>query len=1344
VNSLLLTLTALLILVLSALFAAPLFIDWNDYRPVFETQAAKLLGRDVKVGGKVHLVLLPAPELRFDDVKVADQHGRLDQPFLQARSIEAWLNINALLTGTIEARKIAIVDPILRLDVNVDGTGNWSDVGRRGVALPFAPKDVLLDEVSVSGGRIEITKQGAPRLTLENINGSASAQSLSGPYKVSAAYDYDGRPQELKFSTSAPDADGLFRIKSSLRDIDGNTSYILDGGVSGLGATPIYEGTIVVRAANVAEANGEEPQADAVGDALRRDKTSLFELKGPLKATPDRAELPAFDLTVHAKGRPQIFKGRLAFDLGERVEASGALAAGFVDLDALFAGPGAAAKLSPADVLYMFAEEILNGAAAFGDGKLDIVVEQAGLGGDLLSAVELALARQSDVISIQRLKAVLPGDNRLEASGRLSRGEFGPVFAGPVKVEGSGLRPLTRWAGGNRDISGQASIGDFTVTANATIGDGALSLADVEGELSGTKFGGALRLQGGERRLIEVTLDSDRLDLREVIGERPLLGFWLPSFTNAGVHAAGEASLFDEFRDDDMRVTLRVGELLLPKIPGGSLDAKFALQGDQLDVEQLEFASANALTLTGKGRIERLTKAPSGRVDFALQAATPDSLRIVASLFGFPERVSGSEHLAALAPLDVRVSLTAAHEADATNAAIELTGKAGGSDVSLVARAIGDPAKLAEAKLDIDGSVTGEKPHALLVLLFPDLPVERLSTTGQSHGKLTIKLAGVPNTNVTGKAGLEMQAIGIAFSGQGSFQASGLAFTGKGALVSRDASLALMLGGFEAPPSAAGVPLQLLFDLVKQGPAIELKGLTGAIAGESVIGNARVDLAGDKPRFAITASAGSISLPSLLGMLVAWQRTPSTEELLGAVGTGASEFWPARGFSLGPIETSEGEITLNASTLSLGSTLKAQNATLTAAFSKDGLAVTGLKGGLFGGELAASGALSPRGNGAELEAHVELKAGRLEELTKAVAGTSLATGPFDLTFAVQGEGLSPPGLIAGLSGDGTLALGPGALQSLSSDPLRGVAATAAKKTIKADKDEIEAEANAVREKITKGTYKYAPVNFAFEIKNGTLRLAPTVLAGAGAETKVNGYVELASLKLDSEWALSLTGASASDVPPVNLLFTGTLNNAGAIAPTIDTAAIEAYLTMRRMQEDVERLETLDVTGRTQPPIEANEEPTSAMPEEPAEPIIEAPQEAVATATPEPEQPATETQAMNEPLPPPPSSSQPLPTAMQLLEQAEAEERRKAEKEERKRAAVMPAPSLSGTPAPAEPAPGGTSTEAVATPQAEAPPEVEVTPPPQPKVQKKRRQTPSARRREAPDDWRKGIPFLGGG
>ena len=90
-------------------------------------------------------------------------------------------------------------------------------------------------------------------------------------------------------------------------------------------------------------------------------------------------------------------------------------------------------------------------------------------------------------------------------------------------------------------------------------------------------------------------------------------------------------------------------------------------------------------------------------------------------------------------------------------------GKAGGSDVSLVARALGDPDKPGEAKIAIDGSVTGERPQAVLVLLFPDLPVERLAAAGQNKGKLTVKLAGVPNARISGKAALETGSMGVAF-----------------------------------------------------------------------------------------------------------------------------------------------------------------------------------------------------------------------------------------------------------------------------------------------------------------------------------------------------------------------------------------------------------------------------------------------------------------------------------------------------------------------------------------------------------------------------------------------------
>ena len=83
---------------------------------------------------------------------------------------------------------------------------------------------------------------------------------------------------------------------------------------------------------------------------------------------------------------------------------------------------------------------------------------------------------------------------------------------------------------------------------------------------------------------------------------------------------------------------------------------------------------------------------------------------------------------------------------------------------------------------------------------------------------------------------------------------------------------------------------------------------------------------------------------------------------------------------------------------------------------------------------------------------------------------------------------------------------------------------------------------AVRDTLTKGILRSTrPPSFAFEVKNGTLRLAPATLSGTGADTKINAYVQLASLKLDSEWVMSLTGKGSKDVPPVTLVFAGPLS-----------------------------------------------------------------------------------------------------------------------------------------------------------------------------------------------------------
>jgi uncharacterized protein involved in outer membrane biogenesis len=1190
VNSFLLTLTAVLILVLGVLFAAPLFIDWNDYRPVFEAQAAKLLGRAVKVGGEVHLVLLPAPELRFDDVKVAAKDGTFEQPLLEARSIEALLNIGALMSATIEARKLTIAGPVLRLELNADGTGNWADVGRAHEALPFVPGEVMLDSVSVTDGRIELGKQGAPMLALDDVAGEASAASLTGPYKVATTYSFAGRRQDLKFSTSAPDDGGRFHLKSALRDPDRGSVYLLDGEVAGLGQRPAYDGNFILRtsiasgqppAAAPQPAPASTPSVPPEDVAASADAGSGFELKGELNATADRAELSAFELTLHAKGHPQLLKGKLALDFGEHPKTDAKLAARFLDVDAVLADAGHP-DVSPPAMLNGLAEKVLAEAAAAREGSIAVTIEQMSIGGDLIGDLDLALSTDAGGVKIDRLNAKLPGENRIEASGVLTKTSKGPVFSGPIKLEGSKLRTLARWASGDRDMSGQTSVGAFTLTADATLGGGDLKLDNASGALSDTKFKGAFGYRGGDPRSIELSLDSDRLDLKAVVGEDVAWRSWLPApAAGQPVPGASDSTPLAAFRDANVHVVLRVGELLLPSIPPGRLDANFRLARDKLDVTSLDFAAEGALKLNGKGHIDGLSASPSGEVNFALQAATPESMRVAGKLMGLDETLAKSLQLAAFAPLDLQIGLTVSGAGGATKGALHVKGKAGGADLSLAATASGDPARLAEAEIELDGAIASDRPQAVLGLLIPGLSPEQLASAGAEPGKLTVKAYGVPQTNVTGRVALVAVSTQASFDGNGSLKPEGLALNGQAAAKTGNAALALALLGLEPAPSATGVPLDLRAEIVKAPQSLDVKAISGEIAGQAVQGSGHFDLGGDKMRFSLNADADYVSLPALLGSLIAWRRTPSNDEVLGTIAQNASDLWPARGFALRALEGKAGDIAIKAKTLALGAPFQIDDAALTARIDQDGLSITDLDGALFGGSFAASGVLSPKGAGAELKAHAELASGKLDLLTQSLAGRALAKGPFTLSIDLSGEGLSPPGLVAGLSGGGTLFLDPGALQALSLDALKRVAIEANRKA-KLDKDEIAAKLQTLQDSVTHGTTAYAETAFPFEIKNGTLKLDPATLSSKGGETAVNGYLELASLRLDSEWAIRLDGGRDADMPPVNLVLAGSLADAGAISPVIDTAPIETFLTVSRMQEDVQKLETLDVSGRGQP------------------------------------------------------------------------------------------------------------------------------------------------------------------
>ena len=122
----LLYIAGLLTLALAALFAVPYFIDWNGYRGVFEEEATRILGREVRVGGDVNVTPVAGSLCALRQTAHRRYVGETGEPFFRADSFTMRLSVPPLLKGILEANEVELKRPIVPLAVDADGGGNWT------------------------------------------------------------------------------------------------------------------------------------------------------------------------------------------------------------------------------------------------------------------------------------------------------------------------------------------------------------------------------------------------------------------------------------------------------------------------------------------------------------------------------------------------------------------------------------------------------------------------------------------------------------------------------------------------------------------------------------------------------------------------------------------------------------------------------------------------------------------------------------------------------------------------------------------------------------------------------------------------------------------------------------------------------------------------------------------------------------------------------------------------------------------------------------------------------------------------------------------------------------------
>src|SRR6266566_1709418 len=238
-----------------AALIGPYFIDWNQFRPQFETEATRVVGAPVRVSGELDARLLPTPSLRLRSVVVgvANDLGKV-----RADKLDVEFSLGSLMRGEWRATELTINGMALDLGLDSQGRIDWPASSGK-----FNLGTLAIDRLNLTG-RIAL-HDAASRGTLEldDIVFNGDVRSLAGSVRGDGSFMLAGVRYPFRVS-SGQSADGNgTRVHLNIDPGAQALSADLEGVLSFEARAPRIEGALTLAAPSGAKTR------DAGSEALR-------------------------------------------------------------------------------------------------------------------------------------------------------------------------------------------------------------------------------------------------------------------------------------------------------------------------------------------------------------------------------------------------------------------------------------------------------------------------------------------------------------------------------------------------------------------------------------------------------------------------------------------------------------------------------------------------------------------------------------------------------------------------------------------------------------------------------------------------------------------------------------------------------------------------------------------------------------------------------------------------------------------------------------------------------------------------------------------------------------------
>lgn len=1178
-NNGLLYLGGLLVLVFAALFAVPNFVDWNGYRGVFEEEASKVLGRDVRVGGAVNLKLLPIPYVRFEKVRIANISGSTGEPFVRADSFTMWLSGPALLRGVLEASEVALDRPELTLAVDDNGSGNWSNIQFRAGDMPFVPRDVMLKSVKLLDGSVTVYNSNNERIAhLGAVNGELSADGLKGPFRFKGTAEWAAAMHEVSFATSSPDADGAFGIKAAARVVSSPNSYLLDGRIAGLSSKPTFAGDLTATVA----VPGIEAAASG-GDA----SVPIVDFKSQVTADPLSAGFDNITLTLDNAAEPQTITGKAtaAWQGAPRFDVE--LASKWLDLDRLAdAGKSGASFVR----LKRLALGLLSSVAGEGAASARINLEQVKVGGETAGGLYIDAARGGGKTRFNRLSASLPGNSRFEFNGELKDepGKFS--FIGNASVSGANLARLKAWAERSGLAIDIAADGAFSADGRIDVGEKRVAITDASLILAGQDLTGDLVLNSETHRM-DVKIAAGRLDTQSI----------LPKAAKA-VRAKLRAALGLPARDSikaeddplgDSRLRILAGELVDNGDTFRNVDLQLETEGPELRLASSRLTTPAGLEVAAEGRIKSSAAGqPVGTISFDFTGRSEAAARDFVSRFGL-ETVLGEARVGALN--DARLA-----------GLLRLGGRLpDAADVTLDGLLNGTPFKATgEFDAGFNGwraGVTRLEVSAKSQTLAPLLKLLGRDTSNiaakQAPATATLLASGIPERGMEVRIGMTGADLAATFSGTvAAPKTDPWTVGGDMTVKSSDAVNLFTLAGFALPSGAAGIPIDGAIKVARSGGEWSLASDRVGVGGSKISGKMHVATAQDgASKFSGDLRADRIVVPPILASLASAPRPVVAGEpaLVSANAAAASAtaappadvaLWSDGLFNLAAFGNTSADLKVQFTSLVLSGKLATSDGAMKVSLAPGRFDADDVMANAAGGLLTGKLSLEKKADGVALATNLKLENAKLQSLSPSARGKAT----FDLEASSLAQ--SPAGLLAVLTGQGNIDVGAGAI--IPGPEADGVTKVADSVLHYKLQNDVRAIVPALSTGLSSSLLPLGERHIGVKIADGIAKLDTIERDGKTGAVTATLNVDLSTLRLNASGQVtaSVTPLPAppmplpdytppdpkGPLPAVVVLYSGRVDDLASIASSVDAGDMQRELAVRQMERNVQQL---DLTRR---------------------------------------------------------------------------------------------------------------------------------------------------------------------